>query len=450
MDEDLLRRERILRIILIGSIIMLTALDGIILFYSLKEGGNYAEMSFESFSLLPLFFVLLYVLSRRGHSVIASYFLVGAYFVSNGYAAYRWGVMLQVVILAYALIIIMATILRGTKLGFITTTAIAAYIIPLWYAQFHKIILVQKQQLRALDGIVFAILYALIMVIAWLYDHEIEKSLLRARTSEMALTSERDQLEITVQKRTEELKQSQFEKIEQLNRFAELGQLSSGLFHDIFNLLEVLSLRSQNDTDAPTEQIQKTTKQINDFTQAVKKQLHQKDQDEEFFLIQSIGHVIQLLSYKAIKEKVQIVIDSDDSRDINNFGDAFKFHQIVMNLLLNAIESFECLETGDVRKRIVMISVREKNGQAILVVKDNGCGMTPAVQSNIFEYFFTTKDPSKGTGIGLATIKKIVEQDLQGGISTESQFGVGSTFTIVFPLNYASISNNHPKKPRLH
>ena len=166
MDDDLRRREHILNIILMGSVVMLTILDGIVLFYSLKDGSRYQEISFKQFSFLPIFFVFLYALSQKGPSILASYLLIAAYFISNSYAAYRWGVMFQVVILDYALIIIMATILRGTKFGFITTATIAIFIIPLWYAQHYQMIAAQKQQLRSADGVVFAILYFLIMIVA--------------------------------------------------------------------------------------------------------------------------------------------------------------------------------------------------------------------------------------------------------------------------------------------
>ena len=149
MDEDKRRREYILNIILIGSIVMLVILDGIVLFHSLREGSRYHDISFGTFSLLPAFFILLYLLSRRGFSGIASYLLITAYFASDSYAAYRWGVGMQTVLIAYALIIVIATILRGTSIGFFTTSLIAAFIIPLWYAQAHGMVSAHRPSLMA-------------------------------------------------------------------------------------------------------------------------------------------------------------------------------------------------------------------------------------------------------------------------------------------------------------
>jgi two-component system C4-dicarboxylate transport sensor histidine kinase DctB len=266
------------------------------------------------------------------------------------------------------------------------------------------------------------------MVVAWLYDREIEQSLFRAHTSEKALQDERDNLEILVEERTNELKQTQFEKIEQLNRFAELGQLSSGLFHDIFNILNAISLREENASGLSFAEAFNTTKQIENFTQAIRKQLNHREAQETFSLVESIEHVIQLLAYKANKEHVRIIVHKDDARTIHYYDAPFKFHQVVLNLLLNAIESFEGLPKKDARDRVIAITIQERDGEIYFEVRDNGCGITPEVLPKIFDHFFTTKESSKGIGIGLGTIKKIVEDDFNGTITAQSKLHEGSTF----------------------
>ena len=441
MDEEKRRREHILNIILIGSIVMLAVLDAIVLFHSLHGGASYHDVSFGAFSALPAFFILLYALSRRGLSTLASYLLVAAYLISNSYAAYRWGVTMQTVLIAYALIIVTATILRGTKFGFVTTGLIAAYIIPLWCAQFRGIIATQPQQPYAMDAVVFSILYFLIMIVAWLYNHEIERSLQRARNSEEALRKERDLLEIKVAERTNELRRTQLEKVQQLNRLAELGQLSSGLFHDLLNLLNALSLRSSDETNPSLTSARSTARQIENFMQAVRKQICGANTKELFSLTQGVDHVIQLVNYQANKENIRIVFDHDPRTDILQFDAPFKFQEVVINLLLNGIESYEALPSKDPDTRTIEIVLEEKDGTATLRVSDNGCGMTPEVQSHIFEPFFTTKKASKGIGIGLATIKKIIEEDLSGMITMESKSGEGSVFTVTFPIYHEELSN---------
>jgi signal transduction histidine kinase len=450
MDEDLLRRNNILNIILVGSIVMLAMLDAFVLFHSLRDGAAYPGISFATFSVLPAFFILLYVLSRRGFSKIASYLLIGIYLISDSYIAYRWGVRVQVVLIAYALIIVMATILRGTKFGFFITGLIAAFITSLWYAQIHGIIPMQTLRPTTDDVLVFSILYLLIMIVAWLYDREIIYSLRRALASEQALKEERDFLEIKVVERTEELRRTQLEKVQHLNRLAELGQLSSGLFHDLLNLLNALSLRAEENTDPALASAFDTAKQIQKFMCAVRKQIGNTEQRESFSLIEAVDHVIQLVNYQADKARVLVIFDHNQDADIVHFDVPFKFQEVVINLLLNAIESYEGLSASDTRTRIVDIAIAEHSGMATLRVHDNGCGMTPVVRARVFEPFFTTKDASKGIGIGLATIKNLIERDLSGTITVESEPEQGSTFIVTFPIKHAPLSEDHTSGAGAH
>lgn len=436
MDEESLRRKDILGIILIGSVIMLTILDAFVLFHSMREGTTYQDIPFETFSVLPVFFMFLYALSRRGFHELASYLLIGVYVIGNSYAAYHWGVRVQMVMITYALIIVMATILRGTTFGFFVTGLIAAFIIPLWYAQIHGMIAMHNQHPTGDDAIVFSILYFLIMIVTWLYDREIKQSLRRAKNSEQALKEERDLLEIKIIERTRELHRTQLEKVQQLNRLAELGQLSSGLFHDILNLLTALSLRTDTDEgkDPSLTSALNTTKQIEGFMQAVRKQISGAQGRESFSLIQGIEHTVQLVNYQANKGHIHMVFPHDPDAEMTHFDAPFKFQEIVINLLLNAIESYEYIPRSDRRVRTITITLVEKDGMANLGVRDNGCGMTSAVRARIFEPFFTTKSGAKGIGIGLSTIKKIIEEDMSGTVTAESEPMRGTLFTVTFPI----------------
>ncbi len=435
-DEDTARKEYILNIILAGSVAMLILLDASVLYYALLTGADYDGVPFSVFSIIPLFFILLQLLSRKGHTQISSYLLIGAYLISDSVAAYYWEVRLPEILMGYVLIILIASILINTRFGFLVTGLIALFVIPLGYAQHHHLLIPKGEiHTNGSGGIVFAVLLFLVMVIAWLSNREIEKSLARARRSEKELKAERDNLEITVAQRTQELSRTQFEKVEQICRFAEFGQLASGIFHDILNLLNVIALRAEDSHDDayPLGEAFQTTKLIQRFMHAIRRQLDHHDARESFSLAESIDQAIQLVAYKANVSKVRIVFRHDHAINPSYFGNPFTFHQVVINTLINAIESYEGLPDDGARSRTIVIQLDRKQGTLHLRVEDHGAGIPQSAQDKIFEPFFSTKTGAQGSGIGLATVRKIVEEDLKGSITFSTVEGQGTIFLIAFP-----------------
>ena len=108
-------------------------------------------------------------------------------------------------------------------------------------------------------------------------------------------------------------------------------------------------------------------------------------------------------------------------------GDLFALNRVYRNLLTNAMQA------TPPQGRIVIRTLRQHD-QATIEIADTGCGIPPERLENIFDDFVTTK--RRGLGLGLAISKKVVEQ-LGGQIAVTSQVGVGSTFTLRFPLTKA-------------
>jgi signal transduction histidine kinase len=445
--EDDRRREYILNIVLVGSIAMLLLLDAVVLYYAISWGPQDHGVSFAAFSMIPAFFVFLLALSRHGRFVSSSYLLIAAYFLSESYAVIRWTADMPPALLGYALTIMLASILVDTRFGFVVTGVVGAFLISIHYLQLHAVIASDaswKQNASVSDALVFAALLFLIMTVAWLSNREIERSLFRARKSERELQHERDFLEVKVEERTQELRQAQFEKIEQVNQFAKFGQLASGLFHDMLNIMNTLSVKIDVQThdeqtgkvaaEPPSESVSATTKQIRQFMQAIRKQLNRQESSETFSVKESIEQVIQLLSYKANRESVRVLFAREEAPDIAQFGNPFRFHQVMFNLVLNAIESHESVPHDPERARSVTICIDKKNDDAIIRIEDRGCGIDESARKKIFDPFFSTKTEPRGMGIGLSSTKKIIEEDFHGIITVTDNGGNGSVFTVTFPI----------------
>jgi CheY-like chemotaxis protein len=123
------------------------------------------------------------------------------------------------------------------------------------------------------------------------------------------------------------------------------------------------------------------------------------------------------------------------------YGDAAEVHEVLMNLIVNSAAAVG--ESGG----LIEISLQygppspavleqhphvRRDPQLQLAVRDNGTGMSPEVQSRIFEPFFSTKGPGKGSGIGLTMVHRIVT-DAGGTITVDSTPGQGSKLTLFLP-----------------
>jgi two-component system, NtrC family, sensor kinase len=100
---------------------------------------------------------------------------------------------------------------------------------------------------------------------------------------------------------------------------------------------------------------------------------------------------------------------------------------IIVNLITNAVHA---MDQGGGR---LILTTEVSDKSVTLRIADSGCGIRPEVPGKIFQPFFTTKAPGKGTGLGLYNVKTIITK-MHGTISVESRIDYGTTFTITFPL----------------
>jgi signal transduction histidine kinase len=110
-------------------------------------------------------------------------------------------------------------------------------------------------------------------------------------------------------------------------------------------------------------------------------------------------------------------------------ADAAQLKQIVMNLVLNALQA----ASGRPEPQVV-ITVELHHRQGRVIVADNGPGIAPEHLGRVFDPFFTTKDPDKGTGLGLSITQSLVRQH-DGDITAESVPGQGARLTVSLPLD---------------
>jgi len=394
---------------------------------------------FFSVLIILLFWIGLYSLSRlKQKHTLASVILVGLFFGLACFLTFEWGIFIPAGVLMFSLVIIMAGILLGARYSLYAALATSTVLIGLEVAKAHHWIMpnvawMQRPSIIG-DAIAHSILYALIALISWLFNRQMEMSLKRARRSEKALKHQKDNLEIKVKERTRELELAQLEKMQQFYRFAELGHLSTALFHDLANHLMSISvdiegLQAEQRSDI-LERIQKNMRHIDDVVRSVRQHIQGKNSIESFNVTDEVREVSKILAMVAEEARTKIVVNDLLSKKPVLFkGDVTRFRQLVTNLVSNGIEAYD---GTTFLQRTVDVGLATDKHNLILTVTDHGVGISPAMQEKIFEPFYSTKE--KGIGIGLFIIKKVTVEDFGGSLAVVSNKEDGTVFTATLPL----------------
>lgn len=236
------------------------------------------------------------------------------------------------------------------------------------------------------------------------------------------------------------LSKSKTDKYAELLQLSEFGKSSVGLFHDVLNpltsiilYLESLSKEHITNHNNLLKNITESSKKLEEMLVLIKKLNTEQNYNKLFTAQKEIENVVKLASYKIIKNNINLEILSE--RDEEVFGNPVKFQQIILNILQNALDA--CI-TSTKTKKTVQIKIFKKDTFLNISIEDNGDGISEKNIKNIFKPFFTTK--KDGNGIGLTSVKKIIEKDFYGQILVESSLESGTKFTLKFPIN---IKNFH-------
>ena len=240
-------------------------------------------------------------------------------------------------------------------------------------------------------------------------------------------------------------------RVEQSMRMEAIGEVAGGVAHDFNNILAVVSaighvlhaklnLRGEEELLGYVERIQNAVEAGTSLThQLLGFSRTQKIEQEAINLNQRIRETKTLFD-GAIGDEIELQLSLEPELAAVEIGEG-QLDQVVMNLVVNARDA---MPTGGVlrieTRQLHIDSTMRENAPpdiepgdwVVLAVSDQGVGMNRETLQRIFEPFYTTKGPGGGTGIGLATVYRIVERS-SGTIYVDSEPEKGTTFTIFFP-----------------
>jgi len=229
----------------------------------------------------------------------------------------------------------------------------------------------------------------------------------------------------------ETLHRTQMSRAEHL---ATLGELAAGLAHEIRNplagiagVIEIIGrdLPSTSPARAVVKDVRLEIAQINRIlTDLLETARPHPPQICRSNLNTTVEHAVMLARQQVLSKPIKIELQkAPDLPEVEHDSD--QIHQVLLNLLLNAVQAMESAGT-------VRVEIGSRDDGASIVVSDTGRGISPQHIPNIFRPFYTTK--GNGTGLGLSLARRIVEEH-HGRIEVSSVVGKGSKFEVVLPFH---------------
>ncbi|HTE57944.1 MAG TPA: HAMP domain-containing sensor histidine kinase [Verrucomicrobiae bacterium] len=425
-------REITLNILLLGTLLLAFGAVSILVVNLFTIDRSFTQVRLWLCLGVTVFIYSLYLLSRHGHYRIASNLFVSLYFLIFVSMILSWSIQIPQGILMAAFVIILSGILLGSPYALYAALLNILVLLGGLYLTDPNIRWKQSPP-SAGDVVVFGATFGLIATVCWLFNGRIERSLERAERSEAALRRQKDLLEIKVERRTKKLQAVQLEQIQQVYRFAELGLVSTALLHDLANHLSTISLDIEGLEGESNSQIlgriKRTIRYIDNSVQKTRQQLHGQASVQRFAVHTSLDEVMEILSYRAQQQDVDLVVEGKRLETIHLHGDEMRFKQMLTNIIGNGIDASGDAPVGQ-RKTIVTVETSQK--RLLVQVTDFGKGLPASKKNHLFEPFYSTK--KSGMGLGLFMAKEIAERGFGGGISANSSRADGTTFTVDLPL----------------
>ena len=264
------------------------------------------------------------------------------------------------------------------------------------------------------------------------------KNLVESHQYQRKLSKQNQVLETTI----EQLKDTETQLV-QTEKLASLGRMSAGIIHEINNPLNfattgLFTLRNKGKYVAAEQQeeYQEILKDVEDGIKRVKNivsdlrmfthpDTESRDQVE---IAEVVTSALRFLSNEW-KDRVQIEQSLPEHQTV--WANKNKLIHVLVNLLQNAMDALKGKSVEN-EKPTIWIQGRVENGKSILIVRDNGSGISAEHLDKIFDPFFTTKDVGEGMGLGLPICYRIVNE-CDGRITVRTEPGKFCEFALEFP-----------------
>lgn len=225
-----------------------------------------------------------------------------------------------------------------------------------------------------------------------------------------------------------------------LDKLAAIGLLAGGVAHELNNPIGGILAYAQllrREVDPESASIVADLKSIEDAALRAKRIVSDlldfarssKTMERSPVTLTSVAEKAVALSKFQLRD-IRIEVEAGEPTQI--VADANRLQQVVLNLLSNALDAVAHARKAGKSSSRVVVRTWKSGGDACLSVTDDGSGIPPEARARVFDAFFTTKEPGKGTGLGLAVSTGIV-RDHGGRLELSSMEDESTTFTVSIP-----------------
>lgn len=427
--------KRITIIILTGTFFVSIALT-LLLIVSIFFFHNYHVIARVLIGLMTILYLLIATyLIKINHHRISSWMLIVLYSIIASAILLFWSVNAPIGILLMAFVIFLAGIMLGANRIIPVTLGVVILIAILQLLDTTGVFNPDRTPLYTPsnfgDVASYGIILAIFALIAWLAGRQMEDAIRNATEAHIALAKQKQILVEKLEERTQSLQKVQLDEMKQLYHFAELGQLTTVILHDLANYLSVLTLdiddlKEYKKHGIAITRAEESIQYIDNMITSVRRRLRNDDRHEIFNATKTISQSSKEFEIKCAKFGIKLIQTGNKSRSGKIFGDSLRLSQCLNILINNAIDaSIESKTDVIVNSEILDEHIR-------ISVTDFGIGISRTTRKDLFKPLISGK--KNGMGIGLYITKQIIETHFKGKISLNPD-NSKTEFSILIPLH---------------
>lgn len=427
--------SRITRIVLVTSMVVGFVLTGLLFMYDFSHVGYLRTRTIVALSLL-MYLTIAFVFSRLERTAIANWMVISFYAGIGALTMLFWGLNAALGIFAMSFVIILTGVLLGSRAILPVSIGLVIVLACIQTLHVHGIITPDLASVKSassyFDVISYSTILGIFALVIWVYNRQLEASLKRARNAESTVRTQKDSISRQLAAESARLRQAQQNEIQQLYKFATLGQSVTATLHELSNYLSVLTmdmddLKHQHKNSKVIANADESIVQINAMVRQFRRKLENYDGSKVFSVASVVKRAIADTSSRLHLAHTIIEFEQNvQTSPLRISGDPFALSQVMIVLITNAIEACK-----DFPHPKVTVQLIEQNDSVEISVLDNGVGVPESVKGRLFTP--STSSKPNGLGVGLYIAKRIVETHFKGTIALGNTKHTGAEFIIRLP-----------------